>query len=167
MKTYVLRDCKISSFNLNSQIEGVFNYSLVKYLLRVSNHLPIETSKLKVPELWHFLCFGSRKWSLAAHPLFFKRSFVANGGGLASIFGAVEKRRAIKDLIVWIFMTFLYLYKFALEIIYDKIQSEVRKNWKFFKRYRFTKRDERNRFCRMKTKQDTVHRKVDWKNLAN
>lgn len=48
--TYVLRDCKISSFDLNSPLEGLFNYSLVKYLLRVSNHLPTETSKFKVPE---------------------------------------------------------------------------------------------------------------------
>lgn len=58
----------------------------------------------------------------------FKISIVAHGGELVSILGAVEKRGAIKDLIVLIFMTILYLYKFAIEIICDKIQSVVRKN---------------------------------------
>lgn len=64
-------------------------------------------------------------------------------------------------------MTILYLYKFAIEIICDKIQSVVRKNWKIFKRYRFTKKNERNSFCRTETKQDTVYRKMFWKKLAN
>lgn len=58
----------------------------------------------------------------------FKIGIVAHRGELASILGAVEKRGAIKDLIVLIFMTILYLYKFAIEIICDKIQSVVRNN---------------------------------------
>lgn len=51
----------------------------------------------------------------------FKRSIVAHCGELASILGAVEKRGAIKDLIVLIFMTILYLYKFAIEMMCHKI----------------------------------------------